>query len=117
MDLMKKKLFFNVLRNRIQEIIENRECNIYLLSDAKKNIDLMNAFYKSGIRERYDVLEATWKVAKDICPDEIRDDNQRESFTIVVWKSLPLESILRELNITGDESLAPKTTNIKTKSI
>ncbi len=44
MDLMKKKLFFNVLRNRIQEIIENRECNIYLLSDAKKNIDLMNAF-------------------------------------------------------------------------
>ncbi len=75
MDLMKKKLFFNVLRNRIQEIIENRECNIYLLGDAKKNIDLMNAFYKSGIREHY-VLEATWKVAKDICPDEIKDDNQ-----------------------------------------
>ncbi len=108
MDLMKKKLFFNVLRNRIQEIIENRECNIYLLSDAKKNIDLMNAFYKSGIREHYDVLEATWKVAKDICPDEIRDDNQRDAFTIVVWKSLPLESILRELDITDDEFLAPE---------
>jgi len=42
------------------------------------------------------VLEATWKVAKDICPDEIKDDNQRDSFTIVVWKSLPLDSILRE---------------------
>ena len=108
MDLMKNKLFFNVLRNRIQEIIENRECNIYLLSDAKKNIDLMNAFYKSGIREHYDVLEATWKVAKDICPDEIRDDNQRDAFTIVVWKSLPLESILRELDITDDEFLAPE---------
>jgi hypothetical protein len=105
---MKNKLFFNVLRNRIQEIIENRECNIYLLSDAKKNIDLMNAFYKSGIREHYDVLEATWKVAKDICPDEIRDDNQRDAFTIVVWKSLPLESILRELDITDDEFLAPE---------
>jgi len=63
------------------------------------------------------VLEATWKVAKDICPDEIRDDSQRDSFTIVVWKSLPLQSILRELDITDDESLAPKTTNIKTKSI
>jgi hypothetical protein len=108
MDLMKKKLFFNVLRNRIQEIIENRECNIYLLGDAKKNIDLMNAFYKSGIREHHDVLEATWKVAKDICPDEIKDDNQRDSFTIVIWKSLPLEAILRELDITDDEFLAPE---------
>jgi len=78
---------------------------------------LCNAFYKSGIRAHYDVLEVTWKVAKDICPDEIRDDNQRDSFTIVVWKSLPLESILRELVITDDESLAPKTTKIKTKSI
>jgi len=54
------------------------------------------------------VLEATLKVAKDICPDEIRDDNQRDSFTIVVWKSLPLESILRELDITDDEFLAPE---------
>ncbi len=56
-------------------------------------------------------------MAKDICPDEIKDDNQRDSFTIVVWKSLPLESILRELVITDDESLAPKTTNTKTESI
>ncbi len=63
------------------------------------------------------MLEAAWKVAKDTCPDEIRDDNQRDAFTIVVWKSLPLESILRELVITDDESLAPKTTNTKTESI
>ncbi|RAM58275.1 hypothetical protein DS66_00115 [Mesotoga sp. SC_3PWM13N19] len=115
MDLMMNKLFFNVLRNRIQEIIENRECNIYLLSDAKKNIDLMNAFYKSGIREHYDVLEATWKVASDICPDEIKDDNQRDTFTIVVWKSLPLESILRELDITDDEFSAPEDYEYKDK--
>jgi len=115
MDLMMNKLFFNVLRNRIQEIIENRECNIYLLSDAKKNIDLMNAFYKSGIREHYDVLEATWKVASDICPDEIKDDNQRDTFTIVVWKYLPLESILRELDITDDEFLAPEDHEYKDK--
>ena len=108
MDLMKKKLFFNVLRNRIQEIIENRECNIYLLGDAKKNIDLMSAFYKSGIREHYDVFEAAWNVAKDICPDEIRDDNQRDEFTIVVWRSLPLESILIELEIVDDEFPTPE---------
>ena len=61
------------------------------------------------------MLEATLKVAKDICPDEIRDDNQRESFTIVVWKSLPLESILRELDITDDEFLAPDNYEYKDK--
>jgi len=54
-------------------------------------------------------------VAKDICPDEIRDDSQRDSFTIVVWKSLPLESILRELDITGDEFLASENYEYKDK--
>ena len=54
------------------------------------------------------MLEATWKVASDICPDEIKDDNQRDTFTIVVWRSLPLESILGELDITDDEFLAPE---------
>ena len=34
------------------------------------------------------------------------DGNQRDAFTIVVWKSLPLESILRELDIADDEFLA-----------
>ena len=47
-------------------------------------------------------------MAKDICPDEIREDNQRDSFTILFWKSLPLESILRELDITDNEFLAPE---------
>jgi len=61
------------------------------------------------------VLEAAWKVAKDTCPDEIRDDNQRDAFTIVVWKSLPLESILRELDITDDEFLAPDDYEYKDK--
>ncbi|WP_133117304.1 hypothetical protein [Mesotoga sp. Brook.08.105.5.1] len=45
---------------------------------------LCNAFYKSGIRAHYDVLEVTWKVAKDVCPDEIMDDNQRDALMIVI---------------------------------
>ena len=30
------------------------------------------------------MLEVTWKVAKDVCPDEIMDDNQRDALMIVI---------------------------------
>ena len=106
MDEIKRKLF-EYCKAFIQEIIENRECDIRLLYDARKNVDLMMAFYRSGISDRYDVLEATWNVASKHEPDDIRNDSERESNIVLIWKFLPLDHILSELDLLPEEFDAP----------
>lgn len=92
MDEIKRKLF-EYCKAFIQEIIENRECDIRLLYDAKKNVDLMMAFYRSGISDRYDVLEATWNVASKHEPDDIRNDSTKK------WGQTPIfYGMIRHLN-------------------
>ncbi|ACR79972.1 MAG: hypothetical protein PWQ27_1567 [Kosmotoga sp.] len=106
LDEIKRKLFEHC-KAFIQEIIENRECDIRLLYDAKKNVDLMMAFHKSGILDRYDVLEATWNVARKYEPDDIRNDSERESNIVLIWEFLPLDDILSELDLLPEEFDAP----------
>ncbi|RLL86684.1 hypothetical protein [Mesotoga sp. BH458_6_3_2_1] len=117
MDLMKNKLFFNVLRNRIQEIIENRECNIYLLSDAKKNIDLMNAFYKSGIRERYDVLRPRGRWRKTSAPMRSRMIIKEIHLRLLSGDPYRLSQYSENLILPMMNSWPQKTMNTKTESI
>ncbi|GEM_PF-1048192 len=104
--MMKKEIYRKNLRPKIDEIISNRALIITFLYGGK-NVSLMNSFHKAGVLDKYDVLEATWKVCYDRDPDEIKDDFRRSGYYRIVWKQLSLSEILENLDLSVDEFEEP----------
>ncbi|TYC03110.1 MAG: hypothetical protein FXF54_01270 [Kosmotoga sp.] len=102
----RSKFYFEHIKSDIDEIIENRECNMNALLDYKKNVELMNIFYGAGVQDRHDVLKALWKVASNITP-EFAEDTKNSGFEIIIWKYIPLKEILNELELNEEKFNIP----------
>ncbi|ONN27470.1 hypothetical protein XJ44_03945 [Thermosipho affectus] len=57
--------------------------------------------------DRYDILESVWNVACRYEPDEIDEDQMRDGNWLVVWKFLPLDEILSNLDLLPEEFEPP----------
>ena len=89
----------------LDDLILNRKYKSILIEKTKKfdNECMINAFFKAGIVEFDEVIQAIWSIAKEQSLNSVEKDDKGYSGLVYIWKNIPLSELLNLLELEEDE--------------
>lgn len=97
--------FTRKLRKELDDLIFKHEYKNILIekTNSLDNECMIKAFFRAGIIDFDEVIQAVWKIARDQEPDSVEGDDRDYPVLVYIWESIEFSRILKSLDIEEDE--------------